>query len=69
MSKGSSSNPMRISSESLDLDDIISDLNSSQNTISNRKQLELPSSSTQRGVAAAAAGETAQAKSERQAII
>ena len=67
MSKGSSSNPMRISSESLDLDDIISDLNSSQNTISNRKQLELPSSSTQRGVAAA--GETAQAKSERQAII
>lgn len=68
MSKGSSSNPMRISSESLDLDDIISDLNSSQNTISNRKQLELPSSSTQRGVAVAA-GETAQAKSERQAII
>ena len=67
MSKGSSSNPMRISSESLDLDDIISDLNSSQNTIGNRKQLELPSSSTQRGVAAA--GETAQAKSERQAII
>ena len=67
MSKGSSSNPMKISSESLDLDDIISDLNSSQNTISNRKQLELPSSSTQRGVAAA--GETAQAKSERQAII
>ena len=64
MSKGSSSNPMRISSESLDLDDIISDLNSS----GNRKQLELPSSSMQRGVAAAA-GETAQAKSERQAII
>ena len=67
MSKGSSSNPMRISSESLDLDDIISDLNSSQNTISNRKQLELPSSSMQRGVVAV--GETAQAKSERQTII